>query len=881
MSIVTHLRPAVVEAKQRLAEGREKLRVQHEAGSPGVQVCAKLTDLLDDVVLYLFETALADLPKDESEAIRQNVALVPNGGFGRRDVAPFSDVDLMILHTSRFEKQVIPLAKRMMHDVFDTGLILGHAVRTINQACKMAWGDATIFTTLAESRFLVGNSELYQRFAQTFQAQAFRRWRNLFATIDAARAEERQQFGETVYLLEPNVKRSQGGLRDLQLLRWLGFARYHTADPEALCLIGELTRDEHCTLRDAREFLLRLRNEMHFFAEKSNDALDRAEQMRIANAFGYQATEGMLPVEHFMREYFRHTQGVSQLAVRFLARTGPSTRWLEAISPLFAHQVEGDYRVGPRQIFATKKGLAKLPGNIDEILRLMDLANLYDKRISGRTLEAVHRAVPTISNDLSDEAKKRFLSLLGQPGRLGPLLRQLHEMAVLEKIIPAFTHARCLLQFNEYHRYTVDEHSFRAVETATKLLDDSGPLGRAYRELRDKRTLHLALLIHDLGKGYPEDHSEVGARIAAEIAQRLNLPSTEADTLRFLVLKHLSMAHLAFRRDTSDSEVVVRFAAEVGSPEILQMLYVLTACDITAVGPGVWNDWKGEVLNELYNRAMEQLTGESPSGTTEERVQQRRAMVRACLTSRDDVEWFDSQIDAIPPHYLHGVPPEQIVSELRQLHSLAPGEVSAAGRWLPESKTVEFTVGTFEDISPGVFHKLTGALAGKGLQILSAEINTLADGLVFDRFFVVDPDYSGEPPTCRLEEVVSALKSSLLNPTGKAPLFRKRWQATTERSREALSQLTTRVALDNGTSERFTIIDVFAHDRIGLLYTITRTLFELGLSVSLAKIGTFLDQVVDVFYVTDEKGEKISDDDRRREIREQLLHAIEKLNAED
>ena len=781
----------------------------------------------------------------------------------------------MLLHHPRAEARVAPLAKRIMLDIYDTGLLLGHAARTPAEACRLAWADATIFTSLAESRFLAGNADIYNRFAEKFQRQAHRRWKRLFAAIAAARNDERKQFGETVYLLEPNVKRSQGGLRDIQWLRWIGFARYQAADPEALCLLGELTREEHGIVRDARDFLLHLRNEMHFHASKSTDTLDRAEQMRIAQVFGYQGTEGLLPVEQFMREYFRHTQGVSQLVARFMARTHPSTRWLEAFSPWFSHQVDGDFRVGPSRIYATKQGLQKMQGDLAEMLRLMDLANLYDKRIAPNTWEAVHRAAPALSDELSEEVIARFLTLLSQSGRLGMLLRQLHEVGVLEKIIPAFTHARCLLQFNEYHKYTVDEHSFLAVENATALLDDEGPLGRAYRSLPQKRTLHLALLIHDLGKGYAEDHSEVGARIADETARRLKLPAAEADMLRFLVLKHLAMSHLAFRRDTSDPQVAIRFAIEVDSPEVLKMLYILTACDIRAVGPGVWNEWKAEVLTDLYNRAMEQLTGESPSGTIEELVEKRKAAVRGWLIERDDAGWFAEQIDAIPPHYLHMVPPEQIVAELRQLHQVRPGDVSAAGRWLPDRKTVEFTVGTYDDITPGVFHKLTGALAGKGLQILSAEINTLARGLVFDRFFVVDPDYSSEPPSERLESVCLALRESLLHPTEKPPIFRQVWKAATDRSREALSQLSTKVRIDNHTSERFTIVDVFAHDRIGLLYTITRTLFELGLSVSLAKIGTYLDQVVDVFYVADQQGQKISDEGRRREVRERLLAAID------
>jgi [protein-PII] uridylyltransferase len=868
------LRASVVDAKRLLAEGRAKLKIQHQSGSPGVQVCAKLTDLLDEVVLMLFNSALADLPAEQAETLQDQVALVPNGGYGRRDVAPFSDVDLMILYASSAEKFVGPLAKRLMHDVFDSGLILGHAVRTPQQACKMAWGDATIFTSLVESRLLTGSAELYERFHTRFARQSHRRWRSLYAAMAKARDEERQQFGETVYLLEPNVKRSQGGLRDIQLLRWLGFARYRNADPEALAMMGELTRKEHGSLRDAREFLLRLRNELHFFAEKSTDTLDRAEQMRIAEVFGYRGTEGLLAVEQFMREYFRHTQGINQLVARFMSRTSPGTRWLEKLSPLFSHQVEGDFRVAPRRIYATRQGLKKMSGDLSEVLRMMTLASLYDKQIAPSTIESLHRTTHTAPAVLTHEATQRFLSLISRPARLGTLLRQLHELGTLETIIPAFEHARCLLQFNEYHKYTVDEHSFRAVENATALMHTEGPVARAYQSLAEKRTLHLALLIHDLGKGYVEDHSEVGARIAEEIAQRLKLPALEADTLRFLVLKHLTMAHLAFRRDTSDPQVVIRFAVEVGSPEVLKMLYILTVCDISAVGPGVWNDWKAEVLNDLYNRAMEQLSGESPSGTVDELVQQRKTAVAAGLKPEDDLDWFGQQIDALPPHYLNLVPPEQIVGELRQLHQLKRGEVSVAGRWLPETKMTEYTVGTYEQLTPGIFYKLTGALSGRGLQILSAEINTLAHGLVFDRFFVNDPDYQGPPAADRIANVGEALRNSLLHPGEETPTFRKLWKAAPDRNRESLSQLETQVRIDNSTSDRYTIIDVFAHDRIGLLYSITRTLFRLGLSVSLAKISTYLDQVVDVFYVTDEHGKKISAEPRRREIREQLLAAL-------
>ncbi len=443
----------------------------------------------------------------------------------------------------------------------------------------------------------------------------------------------------------------------------------------------------------------------------------------------------------------------------------------QLLAPLFSHQVEGDFRVGPTQIAATRRGLAKLRGSLAEILRLVDLANWYDKPIAPATWEAIRAAVPTLPDEVTPEASKRFLSLLGQPARLATLLRTLHEMGVLEKIIPAFAHARCLLQFNEYHKYTVDEHCMRAVERATAFRHDAGPLGRVYRPLKRKRLLHLALLIHDLGKGYPEDHSEVGLRIADETARRLGLADREAETLKFLVHKHLLMSHLAFRRDTSDEQLVVRFAVEVGSPEVLQMLFVLTAADLAAVGPGVLNGWKVEVLTDLYHRTMQHLAGEAPATQAEDWLAQRRSDVLRKFTAEEDLGWFRKQLAALPATYLLGTPPEAVAADLRELAQLAPGEAVARGRYLPENGTIEYRVGTYEPIAPGVFHKLTGALASQGLQILSAEINTLADGLVLDRFFVVDPDYAEQPPPERLEAVSRSWSRRCCGATASRPCF--------------------------------------------------------------------------------------------------------------
>ena len=454
-----------------------------------------------------------------------------------------------------------------------------------------------------------------------------------------------------------------------------------------------------------------------------------------------------------------------------MERPRPWSKLARFLAPIFSHQVDGDYQIGPTTISATADGLKKLDGNLAEILRLTDLANTYNKRIDHRTWEAVRPSVTKLSNDVTEEAADQFLSLLRMPNRLGELLRELHETGILERLIPAMAHARSLLQFNEYHKFTVDEHCLRAVEAAIAFGEQQCPWGDVYRSIKQKRTLHLALLIHDLGKGFAEDHSEVGLRIADETAQRLHMPAREAETLKFLVHKHLVMSHLAFRRDTSDDQLIVKFAVDVGSPEVLQMLFVLTCADLAAVGPGVLNSWKGEVLADLYLRTLQHLSGDSPSSIADD----VRARQLNCWPTMNRTNGSPNKLRRCIIPICSARRPNQIADELRRLRSLERGDVKVWHRYLPETKTCEFTIGTFEDITPGVFHKLTGGLTSAGLQILSAEISTLADGLVLDRFRVHDPDYADEPPPDRLAEVARRVTESLV--TGQVPAFRRLWQS--------------------------------------------------------------------------------------------------------
>ena len=503
----------------------------------------------------------------------------------------------------------------------------------------------------------------------------------------------------------------------------------------------------------------------------------------------------------------------------------------------------------------------------DLIVRLVELAMLYELPIDHETWEAVRATARTTDVGVDAETKARFLGLFSRPGRLAQSLRRLHEVGLLERIIPQFSHARNLLQFNSFHKYTVDEHCIVAVERAIELADDEGWLGAVWRQINRKRTVLLALLIHDLGKGFVEDHSEVGAGIARDVAARLGLPADEAAIVEFLVLKHLAMAHVAFRRDVGDASIVVRFACDVGSPEVLQMLAVLTAADVAAVGPGTWTRWKADLLGDLYFRTLGYLDGESPSIDAE----RHGRSLAALLAELDPEDAVVRLARALPRAYLRDTEPQRIVEELRQLARLPDRGIFVSTRWQPDTATVAVTVGTQEDVAPGVFHRLTGALTSQRLEILSADIHTLADGLVIDHFVVQDPDYAGEPPADRLAEIADAIRAALR--ADHAPSFARRWNPFAPQPNPATA-VPGRVLFDNETSAQTTIVEVFAHDSPGLLYAIAKAIFEAGLSVRAAKIGTYLDQVVDAFHVTDAAGRKVTDPERLEALRRAIARAI-------
>src|SRR3954471_869344 len=708
------LRSIVREVRQELVDGRQQLRAQHDRGLEGVRVCARYTSLVDTAIGRIYEAYLGELPESDAGQLRGRVALVAHGGFGRRQQAPFSDVDLMVLYEGKRDALIGQLASRLTQDICDVYQHLGHSLRTPAEAIQQARGDAQVGTSLLESRLLLGSGEVYGRYSEMMRSLIEKRGTALAPEFIAERRKERLEYGETVYLLEPNVKRSRGGLRDIHLLRWLWYLKSGVADPDRLYDMGVVSKFDHRRLMSAQNFLLRVRNEMHFHANETCDSLSRAEQLRLAEYFKYVGRVGMLPVEQFMRDYFHHTAHVWRMAHRLSELMQPASRVSRILEPMLGRKTEDDYQIGKREVSATPRATARLEQHREEVLKLVDLARREGKRISQDSWHFVYRTAPKYSTEPKPVVVERFLKILENPVRLGELLRRLHEMGVLEKFIPQFNHARSLLQFNQYHKYTVDEHCIRAVEEATRFADRTDSLGDVYRNLEDKSTLHLALLLHDLGKGFEEDHSEVGRRIARDTAQRLKLPTEQAETLEFLVHKHLRMSHLALKYDTTEPQLVGRFVDEVGTKERLAMLYLVTCADLAAVGPDVLNSWKIEVLSDLYFRAAEKFETEGALEPAE-REKRRQALRQLLSVDEQNDPWFERQLAALPDSFLNKRAAEWVAEMLRRLRTLPPRSGVAWANYLKDTDTVEYIAGIDQGTGRAIFSSMAGALTAKNM----------------------------------------------------------------------------------------------------------------------------------------------------------------------
>lgn len=870
--------------KARVRAIREEAADMFRGGTAGVQIASWFSNQIERFLIELYELASAELSRAACESVATEAAMAFVGGSGRGEMCPHSDVDILFLFRPATCEPAGAVAATVIRQGWDAGLRIGHAVRTPEETLHVARTEPQVASALTSLRFVAGNEALVEQTRRLFRDRVIRRrMRAFYNDCLTSRAGEYGEHGDTPCVLEPDVKSTAGGLRDVHLMQWIGYARFGTTDFDVLRSRRAIDADDVALLRQAYEFLLKARIDLHLAAGREQDVLSRAEQQRITEDRNIPGDAGVRPVERFMQTYLQHATTIAEISSRFVARHRPRTTLGSTTEMILTRRVHGVLWLGPSNVAIAPQFRDTAAGSPEQVLNLYRLVAKSGVDPTPETEVLIRRNVSDWPADVSPRAAELFLTILGYDRYLGRAMRAMYRCGVLEWLIPDLRHARCLIQFNQYHSFTVDEHSFRTLEAGCEFMFDDGPLGEARRAIREPAILNLALFLHDLGKGFERDHSDVGREIAGRLADRFGLPADNREMLEVLVQKHLLMVHLALRRDITEPSLLIHFCHEIQSPDTLRMLFVLSAADLKAVGPGVFTRWKAELLTELLERAGEMLSGRrtqvDPIRMASLKTEIADAFPHAAGQAHREAlrEWAAKQLEAFSQQYLATMTMPRIIADLQSLRALQPGDVLTAGYHDTDTRTTEYTVIASKPVAGGCFHKVAATLSARRLEILSAFIETTLDGTAIDRYRVIDADHEHPVPNWRIAEVAGILRESLLKQVDLPRLIRNHQPYAAGEPAPLFSELPLQVSTDIHSSDRCTIIDVFARDRPGLLFTLARTLDELELSVDAAKISTHLDQVVDVFYVTTSGGQKITNETKLREIRARLFEALQEF----
>ena len=872
-------RDILAHLKDVLDHGRAEVRRRFDAGAAGPTTATQTAALVDRILECLFEFTSRHVHRTSSPPGDERLALVAVGGYGRGEMAPYSDVDLMFLHPRRQTAWSERVAEYLLYLLWDMGLKVGHASRSLDEAVRLAQRDMSIRTALLEARFIAGEAALYQELRQRFARDVVAGSAPEFVQAKLAERKARHhRFGDSRYLVEPNVKEGKGGLRDLHMLFWI--AKYLYGTERTADLVGHdvLTPSELRRFVKAESFLWTVRCQLHDWAGRAEERLTFDAQPEIGRRLHYTDHAGTRGVERFMKHYHLVAKDVGDLTRVFCAALEDQHKrkplWRLPTLGLRRAGVAG-FRIGGGRLDVTRDDVfAADPVNL---LRLFHLADRRGLDIHPHALRLIPPNLKHIDARLraDAEANRLFLEVLTSRNDPETALRRMNEAGVFGRFIPDFGRIVAQMQYDMYHVYTVDEHSIRAIGILSRIergeLADEHPLAsELIHKLRSRRVLYLALLLHDIAKGRAGEHSEIGAAIARKLAPRLGLSGEEAETVSWLVRHHLVMSHVAFKRDLQDPKTVADFAALVQGRERLRLLLVLTVADIRAVGPGRWNGWKGQLLRELYSRSEAALTGGDGVVGPAERLGTAQAALRARLA-----DWSDR---ACAAHFARLATPYWLSLETASLERQARlvRRADAARQSLALDVHIdrfraasELTVYTADE--PGLFARVAGAMAISGANVVDARIFTTADGMALDTFWVQDADRSAFAEPRRLATLRATIGRSL---QGAIKLDRALARRAGVAERTRLFTVEPGVLIDNDASQSHSVIEVNGRDRAGLLYDVALALAGLDLGIANAHITTFGERAVDVFYVTDRNGRKLTHGRRMAAVRKRLLGAL-------
>lgn len=854
---------------QRLEAG---FRVVPLDARPLLAAQSHLTDVL---VTTAFEIARSVLHPAPNPTTAERLCVVAVGGCGRAEMAPHSDVDLLFLTPAKITPWAESVIESMLYMLWDLKLKVGHSSRTSADCLSMGREDITIRTALLEQRYIAGDAHLARDLDTRLWNDLFRNTGPQF--IDAKlteRAERHKRQGGQRYVLEPNVKEAKGGLRDLQTLYWIGKYLHRVPSAQGLVGAGLLSQDEFETFDRAENFLWAARCHMHHITGRAADQLTFDLQVEVAERMGYSDAGGRRGVERFMQDYFRHATRVGELTRIFLAElearhAKPEARLLGFFN---RKKVAAGYKLVQGRIdCASNEAFLQDPLNM---IKVFEEALRSGYLLHPNVMRLIANNLHLIDDDLRDnpEAVRIFLDLMLEHGNPERALRRMNELGVLAAFIPEFENIVAMMQFNVYHHYTVDEHIIQTISVLAQiergeLVEELPVASGILKDGINRRIIYIALLLHDIGKGRPEDHSIIGAQMARRIAPRLGLNDEECETVEWLVRYHLLMSDMAQKRDIGDPRTVRDFAKAVESKARLDLLTVLTVCDIRGVGPTTWNNWKAMLLRQLYSQTADALESGLESASRHLREDVSKEALRAKLAG-----WEGGDIAAeLARHYApywQGLSTDTQLAFAQLLHGIKDDEIRID---LHPEPTRDATRACFALADhPGIFSRLAGALALVGANVVDARTYTSKDGYATAVFWVQDAE--GKPyEIARLPRLRGMIEKTLRGEVMPREALADR-DKVKKRDREF--RFPTHIIFDNEGSEIYTIIEVDTRDRPGLLYDLTRTLAANNIYIASAVIATYGAQVVDVFYVKDMFGLKLHAKHRQEALEKKLRQAI-------
>ncbi|HQS10959.1 MAG TPA: [protein-PII] uridylyltransferase [Xanthobacteraceae bacterium] len=879
-------RAVVARLKQALSAGNvEAERLLMEDGC-GRCCSVRLSSLQDAIIAAVHEVATTVLYPIDNPSRAERMAVVAVGGYGRGMLAPGSDTDILFVLPYKQTAWGESVAEAMLYMLWDLGLKVGHATRSVEECLRQARADITIRTSILEARFLVGDKALFEDLETRFDKEVVEGTATEFVTAKMAEREERlRKAGQSRYLVEPNVKDGKGGLRDLHTLFWIAKYVYRVRSTGELVSKGVFTREEARLFTRCEDFLWSVRCHLHFLTGRPEERLSFDLQREMAQRLGYTEHPGQRDVERFMKHYFLVAKDVGDLtAILSAGLEARHEKPVPGLKGMVDRLRSGAKRTKLKEsadfvIDTERLNVADDLVFVRDGVNFLRMFHIADKRNLALHPDAMRLAASSLSlidQKLREnpEANRLFLEIICSKNTPETVLRRMNEVGVLGRFLPEFGKVVAMMQFNMYHHYTVDEHLLRCIGILSEIERNTNPENALANELMatlkpQRHLLYVALLLHDIAKGRPEDHSIAGARVARRVCPRLGLSAAETETVAWLVEQHLVMSTVAQSRDLSDRRTIENFAAVVQNLDRMKLLTILTTADIRAVGPGTWNGWKAQLLRTLYYETEPMLTGGFSEVDRGKRVKVAQAQLRHALS-----DWSEEAVNAYSArHYPSYWLRTDLDTKVR--HARFITEMEAAGQTLTTHADVEPARGITEltvlaPDHPKLLSVIAGACAAAGANIVDAQISTTTDGLALDTIAIRRAFDRNEDEERRAQRIRVSIEKALTGEVRLPEVMARKLP----KARRTFS-VEPEVTVNNAWSNRHTVVEVSGLDRPGLLFELTNTLSRLNLNIASAHVATFGERAVDVFYVTDLMGAKITGAARQSAIRRALITVFE------